>query len=312
MRAYCHTARMPGFSRAFGLTKFALKYSSKSFINVCHSIRSIRPALLLTLNSNLNLMNAVILRISRVKDTDAIVDWLTDENQIITTYAARVQSSSSFPNGLELMNIYEIEFSLKPMQDMGRLTSAVSVEQFTHIITDMPAYACACAALEAVSDVCPKDNPVIDLFQNLLAALAVMNTAHELASTVLAWFECFMLNQMGAMPNLDMCANCAEPLKKSSWFQQELGFLCPTCAHQQSNIPSFVLEAIRKLRDQSIRTTVQNALSHRDEAMRKRILTPVLKFLTAVLCDNSPVKRLKAHRFMAETALGCTDFIHET
>ena len=256
-------------------------------------------------------MNAIILRISRVKDTDAIVDWITDEDQIITTYAARVYSSSAYPNGLELMNVYEIEFSQKPTQDMGRLTSAISVEQFTQIITDIPSYACACAAIEAVSDVCPKDNPVVSLFQTLLATLAVMNTAHELSSTVLAWFECFMLNQIGAMPNLDMCANCAEPLKKTSWFQQELGFLCPKCAQQQTNIAPFVLEAIRKLRDQSIRTTVQNALSHHDELQRRKILTPILKFLTAILCDNSPIKRLKAHKYMAETALGCVDFIPE-
>ncbi len=191
---------------------------------------------------------------------------------------------------------------------MGRLTSACSVEQFNAIITDMPSYACACAALEAISNVCPKDAAVIELFSNLLTTFAVMNTAHDLSSTVLAWFECFMLHQLGTIPNLEICAQCADPLQKSSWFQQELGFLCPKCAQQQTNIPCFVLDGIRKLRYQSIRTTVQNALEKNDESQRRRILIPILRFLTAVMCDNSPVKRLKAHRFMAEMALGITEF----
>lgn len=254
-------------------------------------------------------MNGIIIRSTRVKDADQVVDWLTDDDRIVTTYAAHVQTSKSFPNGLELMNVYDIEFSQKPTQDMGRLTSACSVEQFNDIITDMPAYACACAALEAISNVCPKESAVIELFQNLLSALAVMNTAHDLSPMILAWFECFLLYQLGAMPNLEICAQCAKPLQKSTYFQQELGFICPKCAQNQSNLPNFVLEGIRKLRYQTIRTTVQNALARNDESQRRKILAPILKFLAAVMCDNSPIKRLKAHKFMAETALGVQDFL---
>ena len=249
-------------------------------------------------------MNGLIIRSNKLKDSDAIIDWLTDDDRIITTYAAHIQTNKAYPNGLELMNIYELEIVERPNQEFARMTSALCAERFDNIMNDIQSYACACAAIEMTANVCPKDAVIPDVFSSLLSTFAVMNTAHELSTTVLAWFECFVLYQLGAMPNLEMCAKCAKPLQKSEWFQQELGFLCADCAIKQTNIPAFVLEAIRRLRYQTIRTTVQNALTRNDEMQRKRILAPVLKFLAAVMCDNSPYKTLKAHRYMAETALG--------
>lgn len=246
-------------------------------------------------------MNAIILRITRLKDSDAIVDWLTDTDVIITTYAARVHTSHAYPNGLEPLCVYEIEQTRRPTQDMGRLTSALCVERFEALVTDMNAYACASAALEAIGNVCPKDALVFDLFSSLLSALAVMNTAPELSLMTLTWFECFLMHQLGALPNLEMCAQCARNLEKSTWFQQELGFICPECAQTQTNIPSFVLPSIRKLRYQTLRTTVQNALARNDEKNRLRILMPTLQFFMAVMSDNSSLTRLKAHRFVLET-----------
>lgn len=246
-------------------------------------------------------LNAVILRITRVKDADAIIDWLTDADVMVTTYAARVQTSKAYPNGLEPMCVYEIEMTRKPTQDMGRLTSALCVERFEHLIADMQTYACACAALEAVDNLCPKDLAVYELFSSLLAMLAVVNTAPELALTSLVWFECFLMQQVGIMPNLEMCAQCARNLVKSSWFQQERGFLCADCANAQTNIPEFVLAGIRKLRYQTLRTTVQKALEKDDPQKRYAVLLPMIRFLMAVMCDNSSMTRLKAHRFVLET-----------
>jgi hypothetical protein len=55
------------------------------------------------------------------------------------------------------------------------------------------------------------------------------------------------------------------------------------------------------LRYQSLRTTVQNALNKGDEQSRLRILLPMLKLFMAIMCDNSSLTRLKAHRFVLET-----------
>lgn len=254
-------------------------------------------------------MNGLILRTTKVKDSDAVVDWLLDDDRLVTTYAAHVQGSKAYPNGLELMNVYEVEFSQKPGQEMGRLTSACSVERFGAVLEDLSSYACVCAACEAVSNTCPKDAAVVGLFSTFLSVLAVMNTAHELSPLCLAWFECFLFHQLGIMPNLELCAKCAGALGRTTWFQQELGFLCPSCAQQQENLPAFVIEGIRRLRYQSIRTTVQNALAHDNESQRRRVLEPVLRFLVAVMSDSSPICRLKAHRLMAETSFGIREWI---
>ncbi len=248
-------------------------------------------------------MHGIILRTTRIKDCDLVVNWLTDEDRMVATYAGHVQGSQRFPNALELMTVYEIEYSQKPGQTMGSLKSAYSIERFDRIIEDMNSLSCASAALEAVSNLCPDESTVIDLFSTLLQSFAVMNTASELSVMILAWFECFLCYQLGVMPNLEICSQCAKPLIKSAYYQQELGFICKKCAHDESNIPEFVLEAIRRLRFQSLRETVQKALAINDEAQRRKVLAPVLKFLVSIMCDNSTMKRLKAHRFMAETAL---------
>ena len=255
-------------------------------------------------------MHALIIRIHRMKDCDAVIDWLLETDRMMTTYAAHIQGTKAYPNGLELMNVYEVEMSQRPDQNMARLHSAYSLERFDHIIEDLNAFACASTALELIANVCPKDATVIDLLTTLLSTFAVMNTASDLSSTVLAWFECFVLQQLGAMPNLEMCAQCASSLQKSEWFQQEMGFLCPHCANHQTNLPAFVLDAVRRLRYQSLRVTVQNSLSkNRSEVQKIRILSPVLKFLAAVMRDNSPICHLKAHRFMGETVLGDPNWI---
>ena len=252
-------------------------------------------------------MHGIILRTTKVKDSDLVVNWLNDEDRLVATYAGHVQGSQRFPNALELMTVYEIDYSLKAGQTMGSLKSAYSTERFDHIIEDMNSLSCASAALEAVSNLCPDESTVIDLFPTLLQSLAVMNTAPELSAMILAWFECFLVYQLGVMPNLEMCSQCAQPLLKSSYYQQELGFICKKCAHNESNIPEFVLEAIRRLRYQSLRETVQKALAVNNESQRRKILAPVLKFLVSIMCDNSTMKRLKAHRFMAESALDMPD-----
>ena len=44
----------------------------------------------------------------------------------------------------------------------------------------------------------------------------------------------------------------------------------------------------------------------------KNIVAPVLRFLVAVLCDNSTVRRLKAHQYMAQAALDMPDLFLPT
>ena len=78
-------------------------------------------------------MNALVLRLTRTKDADAVVDWLLDDDRIITTYVAHIQGTKAYPNGIELMNVYEVEISQRPNQTMGRLHSAYSIERFGQI-----------------------------------------------------------------------------------------------------------------------------------------------------------------------------------
>ena len=247
-------------------------------------------------------MHGIILRKTKVKDSDLVVQWLTDDDLVVAAYAAHVQSSKSFPNGLELMTVYEIELVTRP-NAMVRMKSAYHVEQFDNLITDSSANACACAALESVSCVSPDDSIIIDLFSTLLQTFAVMNTVPELSPMLVAWFESFLLHQFGVLPNLDICAQCARPIVTSAFYREEVGFICTECAQNNTNISPFVLEAIRRLRTQSIRETVQKAMVRNNEKQRLHVVSQTLRFLASVLVANGLTKKLNAHRYMADISL---------
>lgn len=250
-------------------------------------------------------MYGIIYRQSKVRDNDAITDWLTDSDTTLTAAASHVQGSKSFPNGLETMCVYEMTCDRRRECDMWRLETAFSARRFDALLQDIGAYACASAALEAISNVCPPDSAVSGLFETLLSALAVMETAPEYAPLTLAWFECRLFYQLGALPHLDCCAQCAEPLARSEWFQQEVGFFCDACAKGAQNIAPTVLESARRLRYQSLRQTIQNAI--RRSAPKEKlhsILAPLLRFLFAIMSDNSPIRRKKAHFFMRDAVFG--------
>ena len=254
-------------------------------------------------------MHGIILRKTKVKESDLVVNWLTDDDLILAAYAGHIHGSKSFPNGLELMTVYDIELVSRP-NAMARLNAAYHVEQFDNLMREPSANACACAALEAISNICPDDSIVIDLFQTLLQTFAVMHTAPELSDMLLTWFEAFLLHQLGVLPNLDICAQCARPLLKSGYYREEFGFICSDCASNDTNIPSFVLESIRRLRTQDIRTTVQNAIAKNNEIQRKRVISQTLRFLVAVMVENSGMKKLSAHKYMADIALNMPDLFN--
>ena len=148
-------------------------------------------------------MYGIIFRQSKVRDNDAITDWLTDSDTTLTAVASHIQGSKSFPNGLETMCVYEMTCDRRKSGDMWRLETAYSARRFDGLLQNIASYACASAALEAVANVCPTDSAIDGLFESLLSSLAVMNTAPEYSAMVLAWFECHLFSQLGALPNID-------------------------------------------------------------------------------------------------------------
>lgn len=252
-------------------------------------------------------MYGIIFRQSKVRDNDAITDWLTDSDTTLTAVASHIQGSKSFPNGLETMCVYEMTCDRRKSGDMWRLETAYSARRFDGLLQNIASYACASAALEAVANVCPTDSAIDGLFESLLSSLAVMNTAPEYSAMVLAWFECHLFSQIGALPNIDYCAQCAKPLRRSKWFQQEVGFLCEGCAHGEENIAPIVLESVRRLRQQSLRQTMQNVVE-RGASIEKlnSVLDHVLRFLFAIMSDNSAIRRTKAHVFMRDAVFGAS------
>jgi len=252
-------------------------------------------------------MHGILLKLIPVNDTNAISEWLTDDDQIFTLFASHYKTSKKkFPNSLELFSAYELAVSPNGQQ-MPWLNEAYSVQTFSNFTADLNFYVCACASLEAIASMLPQDTRLPGIFTTTLQTWAAMTIDAALAPLALAWFEARLCQSLGFLPDENHCAACGQPMTTTLFFQQEQGFMCPRCAGEQTNIPAYLPKAIRRLVQNPLQTILTNAL-HADAPDKCRLVSKhALQFLTAIMGDVGRLKNLKAHRCMTETLFGQPD-----
>ncbi len=253
-------------------------------------------------------MHAIVISMTKIHDTDAVVDLLTETDQVIHAYARGFRTSKRFPNGLELFSVYEIDVSAA---QGGRFwfNSAESVQPFSGILSDMTCFACASAMLETISVAYADETPMANLFTTVLQAYAAMEAAPELATLIFAWVEARILFVQQIMPDLRLCSGCGKSIEKSAYFQQEQGFLCEACAHGEENLASWAYSAIRRLVSTPFQTVLTSAVRANDGQKRLTVLHEATRLMAHCLRDLSSRKALHAHIMMGETAFDDAEFL---
>lgn len=255
-------------------------------------------------------MNALILNLTKIHDTDAIVDLLTDTDVLVHAYARNYRTSRKFPNGLELFSVYDVAIS---PSDNGHywFNSAYSEQPFSKIVADVASFACASAILETANVVYADETPMPNLFRTLLQAFAAMEVAPELSPLVHAWLEARILYVQQILPDIRACAGCAAPLTQSAFFQQEQGFLCATCAHGEENVDPRVFPGLKRLILTPLQTVLTSALKTNAAEARQAILHEVTRLLGCCLRDFSSRRTLRAHAVLGETVYGDLAFLEK-
>lgn len=253
-------------------------------------------------------MNAIILSLTKIRETDAIVDLLTDADRIVHAYARNYRTSKKFPNGLELFSVYDISLT---SADNGHvwLNGAYSEQPFSKLVADVTSYACASALLETVNVAYAEDAPMPNLFRTMLQAFAAMEAAPDLSPLVHAWLEARIVYIQQLLPDIRFCAGCGKPLVRSSHFQQEQGFLCEACAHGDENVMEQVFPGIRRLVSTPLQTVLGAALKADAAEARQALLHSIARLLGCCLRDFSTRRTLKAHAFMGETVYSDASFL---
>lgn len=245
-------------------------------------------------------MRGIIIHITKVRETDAIVDVLTETDQVIHAYARNFRTSKKYPNGLELFSVYDMACT-RAQEGRFWLNSAFSEHPFSGILQGVSVFASASAVLETISVAYAEESPMPNLFTTLLQALAAMEAAPELSVLVYAWLEARILYVQQIMPDMRLCAGCGEVLTKSSYFQQEQGFLCSQCAHGAENLASHVYSGLRRLVSSPMQAVLMSAVKSGDAAKRLSILRDVSQLMVACLRDLSARKTLPAHEVLCDT-----------
>jgi len=253
-------------------------------------------------------MHALILKLTRVRDADAIVDFLTDTDRVIHAYARNFRNNRKFPNSLELFSVYEIEVSQGNLDKLW-LNSAYSEQVFTELVKEVTCFAAASAILETVDVAHAEDTPMPNIFRTILQAFAAMEAAPELAVLIHAWVEARILYVQQILPNLKLCSGCGKVLEKSAYFQQEQGFLCEPCTHGQENVAACVFSAIRRLLTVSMQDVLISAVRVNDTEKRRAVLHETTKLLAHCLRDSSTRRALNAHVCLGETAFEDHEFL---
>ncbi len=253
-------------------------------------------------------MHALILKLTRIRESDAIVDFLTDNDHVIHAYARGFRNSRKFPNSLELFSVYEIEVT-QGNSDKLWLNSAYSEQVFTALVNDVVSYASASAILETVDTAHAEDSPMPNIFRTILQAFAAMEAAPDLAVLVLAWVEARILYVQQILPNLKLCSGCGKSLIQSSYFQQEQGFLCKTCTHGEENVPACVYSALRRLLQVPMQDILVSAVRVNDAEKRRTVLHETTRLLAHCLRDSSTRRTLNAHVCLGETAFEDHEFL---
>ncbi len=168
-------------------------------------------------------IDAVILRETQYKDSDAILTLLTAEKGIISALARGVLNiKSKNRSALQLFCYSELEIQTSGKQYF--IKTATLKEQFYNVRNDIENYALACYVSDAVSSFCTSENDETDAFRVVLNTLFALNRTQVTDKPVWqikAAFELKLCSVCGFMPDLAACSVCGCDIEEAQ--KQENG-----------------------------------------------------------------------------------------
>ena len=192
-------------------------------------------------------VKGLVIRETPFHDADKLFDLLT-ENGILTVQARSVRKPGSKYAAVTQLFAYG-EFCLRSSKDRYYLDSAVSLNLFYGIRTDLDALALASYLSELIRKT-TSDQPQPQILRLCLLALHHLSEHDRAPEMIKAAFELRLLAELGLMPNLVCCPVCMRYDIEDPVFRiAEADVFCASClyVHKLHDYPATasVLQAAR-------------------------------------------------------------------
>src|SRR5262245_8666015 len=175
----------------------------------------------------------IVLKTHALGDTSLIVVAYTREHGLLKMVAkAARKTPSRFGFALEPLSRSRFILYHKPDRDLHLLSQAEVLEPTGSRLTDLARLAHGQAALELIDRLVWGEEPHVELFELLAAALRGVASAPigTLPAFTIA-FELQAASLLGYRPRLDACANCGTAISPRRLFSPARGgLLCDRCA----------------------------------------------------------------------------------
>ena len=192
----------------------------------------------------------IVLRTHALGDTSLIVATYTREHGLLKLVAkAARRTPSRFGYALEPLSRSRFVIYHKPDRDLHLLSHAEVLEPTGSRLADLSRLAHAQAALELIDRLVWGEEPQVELFELLAAALRAVTVAPvgTLAAITIA-FELQVSSLLGYCPRLDACANCGGAISPRRLFSPARGgLLCDGCAAAEPGVVTLSADALAGL-----------------------------------------------------------------
>lgn len=183
----------------------------------------------------MNSSEAFLLRKTLYGDGDYILTLFTRDFGKISGLAKHAKRSRKrFGGRLEPFVHFRVRFRDKS-RDMNFIEDAETIRVFHHFIENIELFLWGSFMLELIDILLPKESPNEELFDRLAGAFTELDEGKSILPVVLD-FQLQALSLAGYEPNLETCAECAEPTEGESRFSiGKGGVVCGSCGGGAQN-----------------------------------------------------------------------------
>lgn len=190
---------------------------------------------------------AIVLRKQDLRETSLIITFYTKDFGKIKGIVRGVRGPHAQYGGgsLEIFALDEIVFYERKKSDVFTVSQCDLVEFFNPVRVSLERLACATYIIElldSVTGLADKNAEVFALLLNSMNLLAGESSARRVARI----FEIKLLNLLGLMPTLELCAACGARADTSAKFSiAQGGLICKKCCDTDKNAVSIMQGTVK-------------------------------------------------------------------
>ena len=195
--------------------------------------------------------SAVVLRLVDFSESSCVVTLFTrDFGKIAALAKGARRPKGPFDSALDLLAVCRIVFIHKTTGALDLLTEARLERRFRAASRDLSRLYAGYYTAELLTELTEIADPHPELYAEAERTLIDLDHDANLAQTVLR-FELSLLQQLGYLPSLDVCARCGTPVPpqpRMRFGPLAGGLLCEACRPGQRQVISLSHEALQILR----------------------------------------------------------------